>query len=57
MKAFTPDEIFTLLANVDCIQDVQEIAEYIHENRDNYNALDNLLFQQALMININIFVK
>ncbi|MDR3551267.1 MAG: hypothetical protein P4L31_07680 [Candidatus Babeliales bacterium] len=57
MKGLTADEIFTLLINVDCIQDVQNIAEYIHENKDSYNALDNLLFQQQLMMYVNIFVK
>lgn len=56
IKLYTVDEIFTLLANVSCLKDVQMIADYIHENRGNYSIFDYILFVNSIHIYLEVLL-
>lgn len=56
MRSFTTDEIFIILSNVTCIQDVQRIGDYLNENKDSYSVFDMMLFNGELMLLIDVFV-
>lgn len=52
---YTPDEVFTLLEEVDCKQDIKEIVEYLNQNIQSYCIIDQALFIKAVNYLTSIF--
>jgi hypothetical protein len=54
MTIITADQIFDLFGNVSCKRDLQEIIDYIQENKKCYALFDLQLFNNCIATLFNV---
>lgn len=53
---YTPDEIMILIENINCLEDIQRLGDYVSENRDCYSLAEYGYFEKTLQIYTELFI-
>lgn len=57
MKAFSPDEVFIIIGNIDSLEAIQMLADYLNEYKDNYSDMDNYIFKEAILDLLSVLTE
>lgn len=52
----TAADIWRFLLAADCLPDLQRLAEYLNEYKEDYTLTDHLLFQLAIKDILEVFI-